>query len=153
MRNVTNWLLLAAVLGLVGAMAIQHQSTRRLQSDVAALRQQRVLPEAAAPRIEARTDLVSSSPDPAVLQRLEALEQTVAQLVRNSEYLMERGQLPLATNKVSDFFAKFTDATAPDRDRLRALRLLRRSGGGRKPLPRFSTGDRKPSASSAEPEA
>ena len=64
-----------------------------------------------------------------MLQRLGALEQTVAQLVRNSEYLMERGQLPLTTNKLGDLFAKFTDATVPDRDRLQALRLLRRSGG------------------------
>lgn len=64
-----------------------------------------------------------------MLHRLGALEQTVAELVRHSEYLMERGQLPLATNKVGDLFAKFTDASAPDRDRLQALRLLRRSGG------------------------
>jgi HEAT repeat protein len=109
-------------------MAIQHQSTRRLQADVAALRQQLVVPEPAAPELEPRRDGVPSS-DAAVLQRLGALEQTVAQLVHNSEYLMERGQLPLATNKVGDLFAKFTDATAPDRDRLQALRLLRRGGG------------------------
>jgi len=129
MRKVTNWLLLGAVLALVAGMAIQHQSTRRLRSDIAALRQQLVAAEPVAPESEARRDPLSSSPDAAVLQRLGALEQTVAQLVRNSEYLMERGQLPLTTNKVGDLFAKFTDATVPDRDRLQALRLLRRSGG------------------------
>jgi hypothetical protein len=128
MRKVTNWLLVGAVLALVGSIAVQHQSTRRLESDVAALRQQLVMLEPAAPQGEPRTEHLPS-PDAAVLQRLGALEQTVAQLVRNSEYLMERGQLPLATNKVSDLFAKFTDATVPDRDRLQALRLLRRSGG------------------------
>jgi hypothetical protein len=75
-------------------MAIQHQSTQGLQSDVAALRQQLLVPEPAAPEIEARRGRVSSPPDAAVLQRLGALEPTVAPLVRNSEYLMERGRLP-----------------------------------------------------------
>jgi len=129
MRNVTNWVLVGGVLVLIAATAIQHQATRRLQSDVAALRQQLVAPEPAAPESEAPRDPLSSAANAAMLQRLGALEQTVAELVRNSEYLMERGQLPLATNKVGAFFAKFTDATAPDRDRLQALRLLRRSGG------------------------
>jgi HEAT repeat protein len=128
MRNVTNWVLLGGVFVLVGATAIQHRSTRRLESEVAALRQQLVAPEPAA-AIEMRGDRVSLAADPAMLQRLAALEQTVAELVRNSEYLMERGQLPLATNKVGDLFKRFTDATAPDRDRVQALRLLRRSGG------------------------
>src|SRR6185503_7112353 len=129
MRNVTNWLLLCALLGLVGAIAIQHRSLRRLESDVAALRQPLAVPEPAAPEIGTRKDVLSSSPDAAVLQRLGALEQTVAQLVRSSEYLMERGQLPLATNLVGDLPARFMDTTAPDRERLQALRLLRRSGG------------------------
>ena len=129
MRKVANWLSLGAALVLLGAMAVQHQSTRRLQSDMAAVRQQLAVPEPAAPEVEPRRDLVSSSTDAAVLQRLGALEQAIAQLVRQSDYLMERGQLPLATNKLGDLFAKFTDASVPDRDRLQALRLLRRSGG------------------------
>jgi HEAT repeat protein len=37
--------------------------------------------------------------------------------------------LPLATNRVADLLTKFTDANASDRDRLQALRLLRRNGG------------------------
>jgi len=128
MRKATVWVLIAAGVLLAGALAVQHQSTRRLASEVAALRQQlAVAPEP--------TDVVRDrAPVPpldnrAILQRLTALEETVAQLVRNSEYLMERGQLPVATNKMADLFTKFTDAAASDRDRLQALRLLRRSGG------------------------
>lgn len=124
-----NWLILTAVLALVGAMAIQHQYTRRLASDVAALRQELAVAEPAQPKIEARRERAMSWGDPAISQRLDALEQTVAQLVRNSEYLMERGQLPASANKVTDLFAKLNDPTAPDRDRLQALRTLRRSGG------------------------
>ena len=78
MRNATNWLLLGAVLALVGAMAIQHQSTRRLQSEVAALRQQLVVPEPAAPEIKASTGRVSPSPDATVLHFLELVREQVA---------------------------------------------------------------------------
>jgi hypothetical protein len=107
---------------------IQYQSTRRVAADLAMLRQELA---SGGPREDAAVDVtrVAPSGSGAILQRLSALEETVAQLARNSDYLMERGQLPLATNKVGDLFAKFTDATAGDRDRLQALRLMRRNGG------------------------
>jgi len=116
---------------LAGVLALQYQSARRMASQVEALRRELAAraPEQAARSDERLRPDVASSGNAAILQRLSALEETVAQLVRNSEYLMERGQLPVTTNKVADLFTKFTDTAASDRDRLQALRLLRRNGG------------------------
>ena len=129
MRNLTVWLIIVAGLALVGAFAVQHQSTRRLQSELASLRQELAAPPEAEAPSQIRRERLAVPSNAGILQRLAALEQTVAQLARNSEYLMERGQLPLAGNKLGDLFAKFADTTASDRDRLQAMRLLRRNGG------------------------
>ena len=129
MRKATLWVLVGASVLLAAILTFQHQSNRHVAAEIAALRQELAAhgpDRAASPQERVRP---TASDDAAILRRLAALEETVAQLVRNSEYLMERGQLPVSTNKVADFFAKFTDATASDRDRLQALRLLRRSGG------------------------
>ena len=68
-------------------------------------------------------------PNDNLSQRVAHLEQTVNQLARVSDYLMERGQIPLATNKVGDLLARLGDVSASDAERLRALRLLRRKPG------------------------
>jgi HEAT repeat protein len=123
--------LVAAGVLLAGVLAVQYQSGRRLASQVEALRRELAAraPEQTAVSPERVRPEVATPGHAAILQRLSALEETVAQLVRNSEYLMERGQLPVTTNKVADLLAKFTDTAASDRDRLQALRLLRRSDG------------------------
>ena len=59
---------------------------------------------------------------------MENLEQTVAQLAGAWDYLMERGQLPLAAGKAEDLARLFGNSSAADRDRLRALGLMRRNG-------------------------
>lgn len=130
MQKGTLWVLIGAGVLLAGALTVQLQSNRRVASEVAGLREElaaRAPEEGTIPQQRMRP--TAPAENAAILRRLSALEDTVAQLVRNSEYLMERGQLPVSTNKVADFFTKFTDATASDRDRLQALRLLRRSGG------------------------
>ena len=130
MQKGTLWVLIGAGVLLGGALALQFQSNRRVASEVAALREEMA---GGAERTVAVPDRVSrnvpGSDNAAILRRLSALEDTVAQLVRNSEYLMERGQLPVSTNRVADFVTKFMDANASDRERVQALRLLRRSGG------------------------
>jgi HEAT repeat protein len=130
MQKGTLWVLIGAGALLAGAF-FQLHSNRRVASEVAALREELAAgaPEQTAMPQERPRPNAAPSDNAAILRRLTALEDTVAQLVRNSEYLMERGQLPVSTNKVADLFTKFTDATASDRDRLQALRLLRRSGG------------------------
>lgn len=129
MRNAGLWVLIGAGLVLAGVLAVQHQSSRRVAAELAALRQE-LAPDAQPVETPRAPERERGAPsNAAILQRLAALEQTVAQLARNADYLMDRGQLPLATNKVADLFAKFTDPNARDRDRLQALRLLRRNGG------------------------
>ena len=128
MRNLTVWLILAGLL-LAAALAVQHQSRRKLAAELASLRQQIADTPVAEAQTEAPRQRVASLSNAGILQRLAALEESVAQLARNSEYLMERGQLPLAGNKLGDLFAKFADGTASDRERLQTMRLLRRNGG------------------------
>src|SRR5262245_27447247 len=60
-------------------------------------------------------------------QRLTDLEQQVERFSEAAEYLMDRGQLPLATNRLEDIYSRFADASASDADRLRALGVLRRN--------------------------
>lgn len=60
-------------------------------------------------------------------QRLAALEEQVRQLTLASESLMERGQLPLSAAKTAELRGRFLDASLPDDERLRILRILRRN--------------------------
>ncbi|HWN96350.1 MAG TPA: HEAT repeat domain-containing protein [Methylomirabilota bacterium] len=66
--------------------------------------------------------------DEGLNDRVAVLEKTVAKLTEASEYLMSRGQLPLANEKRAALEQKVMDPNASDRDRLQALRLLRRNG-------------------------
>jgi hypothetical protein len=100
MRKATLWLIATGIL-LVGVLAVQYRSTQRVASEVAALRQQLAVPAEPVSVVRQRPALVPAD-NAAILQRLTALEETVAQLVRNSEYLMEKGQLPVNTNKAGE---------------------------------------------------
>ena len=80
-----------------------------------------------APRRERPTRAVAVV-DEELNERVIVLEKTVAQLTAASEYLMSRGQLPLASHKRAELKQKVLDPNATERDRLQALRLLRRNG-------------------------
>jgi HEAT repeat protein len=130
MHHVKSALVIVAFLIVVGALALQHRANQRLSSELADLRQQvGSAATVAAEADEARPARLWSqgASDAGLSQRLAALERSVAQLTRASDYLMERGQLPLATNKLEDLLSRLADASAGERDRLQALRLLRRN--------------------------
>jgi hypothetical protein len=102
------------------------QRTERLEQQLLSISSERL---ARVPS-EAEFSQVASQPTAdvrALSRRLEGLEETLAQIVQATDYLMERGQLPLATNKAGDLYAKLAEPTTPDDERLRALRLLRRN--------------------------
>jgi hypothetical protein len=80
-----------------------------------------------APRHERAAKAVTVA-DEELNERVAVLEKRVAQLTEASEYLMSRGQLPLASSKRAELEQKVMDLSATDRDRLQALRLLRRNG-------------------------
>jgi HEAT repeat protein len=86
-----------------------------------------VLPEeTASPTGSTRTVVVRKDAQDNL--RLAELEQAVAELARASEYLRARGQLPLIAKDLDEARARFLNTTLSDRDRLRAMQLLRRNG-------------------------
>jgi HEAT repeat protein len=132
MRNTVSLFVLLATLAVGGVLAVQYQSNRRVTSELTAFRQELAHLQAATPVEVAErppaVERLAASGNAGLHQRLAALEQAVAQLTRASDYLMERGQLPLATNRLENLLGKLSDPNASHRDRLQALRLLRRNG-------------------------
>src|SRR5688572_3987806 len=127
MKNLKTCLILAFVLGFIGVLAVQQRIIQRLKAEVAA-----EPPESTGEIVEddraATVVRPSASPSTAELSRRVArLEKAIEELTRASDYLMERGQLPLASDKLEDLQRKLADVNASDRDRLQALRLLRRN--------------------------
>lgn len=122
-----NVALAIAALALAATLA-QHQiALNKLRSELAALPRQDNSAASNEPTRERTAG--ERSVDGRLSQRLAELEQSVAQLTRASDYLMERGQLPLATNRLEDIARKFSDPNLSDAERLQVMRLLRRNGG------------------------
>lgn len=119
------------LLGISGVVVWQGQVIRELRRQAPGAVEEAPRPNDApareAPRRERAPKAVMVA-DEELNERVVVLEKTVAQLTLASEYLMSRGQLPLADNKRAEFEQKVMDTSAPDRDRLQALRLLRRNG-------------------------
>lgn len=128
------WSLWIGLLAVGCVWALQFQSVRRLRSEVAALHQQWAAAEPVPTSVAAPAGpspaprYVVPPADPAVAQRLAGLEEAVRELTAATDYLMERGQIPLGARKIQDLYRRFADASASDADRLQALRLLRRDG-------------------------
>lgn len=118
---------------ILAAMALfaAHQM-RGLHVELAAMRQRVETLETqagnapAVPSV-AKAPVRTPTGDAGLNRRVGELEQLMAQLSRASDYLMDRGQLPLGANKAEDLLRRFTDGATADRDRLRALGLLRRN--------------------------
>jgi len=64
--------------------------------------------------------------DTLLTTRVAEVEDSVTELKHATDYLMERGQIPLAVRKIEELLAKLNDGSLPDNERLNALRLLRR---------------------------
>lgn len=131
--NAQTILLVLAAIITVGILGAQFNSTQRLRAQVAALRS--AMGEASARETDGVSRLTlrpraqnSTAAEARLGERLDLLERTVAQLTRDSEYLVRRGQLPMNTNQLEAFQRQFADLGAAERDRLQALRQLRRAG-------------------------
>lgn len=112
----------------VALTGFQLYSFNSLQREVRHLRAQlEGLPEQEAP--SQQTNRAQSSLSLGSLPaRLAQLEQSVAELARTSELLVERGLVPPNAARMQDMQARFFDPSASDSDRLRALRMIRRNG-------------------------
>lgn len=117
---------------LVGLVIAQTIALKQIQQEVAALKQQLGTPavtdtQPVVPSTEGTSRVV-------VERRVESggkiaeMEARLAELTRTSDYLMERGQVPLAGRKASEVMQSLYDPNTSERDRLQALRLLRRNG-------------------------
>jgi len=115
-----------AVAGL-GVIAIQSHRLQQTRSELASVRER--LPDAPGQAAVDPAEGPSIRRDSSLEQRIADLEKAVAHLSRSSDYLMDRGQLPMDESKIQDMHARFMDANLSDRDRLRALEALRRNGG------------------------
>ena len=132
MQKLTVILLAVLTVGITLVWTAQRKALRNSQDRLNSLEAQLAglpaasdgpggAPPAAAPRGSAeRADLS---------RRVGDLEQSVAQLTRALESLMERGQLALSTNKMDELQQRALDAAVADKERLQALRLLRRNKG------------------------
>ena len=133
MSNRMVLILVCAALG--GAFAVQYSMNRSLRSELAALRAQvgsaspTVIPVKASPEEDDNiaSEALQVLPPQGLDARLAALEAAVAGWNRASDHLMSQGQLPATPEKLAEFRAKFLDGNASTRDRLAALRMLRRN--------------------------
>lgn len=81
----------------------------------------------AAPPASDPTDTRGAWNERALLQRIETLERSVATLTAAHEQLIQRGDLPLPPERREDFVRTLMDGTRTERERLQALRLIRRN--------------------------
>lgn len=123
-------LLVAAV--LLGVLGFQQHRIDRLASQIQEVQRAfGTLTGEPAPAPEApmttpeRPGIATDAP---LSRRLTALEQAVEQLTEANDHLMNRGQLPLTAGKREQLLAQLENPSAEDRERLQALRLLRRNG-------------------------
>lgn len=127
-------LIVLGLLVMLTVLAIQQRSLHKLRGEVTGLRDT-VEASAASPSPTPAPAPTRARPAPvttdstAVTQRLLALEDAVLRLDNSAGYLMDRGQLPPSEGKLAEYRLLFLNAEARTRDRLNALRLLRRNQG------------------------
>ena len=115
------------------AIAWQGLAIRELRRQIAA-RPEGHQPgnESTVATVRSRTDhrpLPAPGADAGLNVRIRALEESVALLNKSSEYLMDRGQIPLSSVRIAELQQKFMDPNARTRDRMQALGLLQRNNG------------------------
>lgn len=125
-------------LGLATAMVVQHRRIQQLARELDTVRMetglQSIADEPEEPSgfngaLGSRSEAPVSRTDSSVLRRLASIEEALAQLTESNEYLMNRGQLPLSAEKRQQLLAQLTNPFGDDKERLQALRLLRRNNG------------------------
>lgn len=116
------------LLVLVGGFAVQQRSLNALNRRLDALQNPPVATDQAVDMAAADKPLRQRPPDQGLDVRLAALEEAVKELRRTSDYLMQSGRAPLDDRMREEMARRFIDPTTSDRERLRALRLLREGG-------------------------
>ena len=116
------------LLVLVGGFALQQRSLNALNRRLDALQSPPLATDQGIDMTPADKPSTRYLPDQGLDARLAALEKAVNELRRTSDYLMQSGRAPLDDRMREEMARRFIDPTASDRERLRALRLLREGG-------------------------
>ncbi|MFO1461491.1 MAG: HEAT repeat domain-containing protein [Verrucomicrobiota bacterium] len=132
MRSIPTVPALLVAAALAGALGFQQHRINQLASQLGEVRRDllKVTGEPApAPETQIEPAEHASAPaDAPLIRRLISVEQAVERLTEANDHLMNRGQLPLTTGKREQLLAQLENPSAEDRERLQALRLLRRNG-------------------------
>ena len=121
-------MIIVAVVAL-GVVGFQFKAMSSLRGEIASLRAEvRGVQEEAPGENQAPQTVTRVINTGAGLQsRLARLEQQMSELARAAEVLSQRGIIPPSEEKLAEMQQKFYDLSASDRDRLRALQLIRRN--------------------------
>ena len=113
--------------GLIGISALHVYTTGQLKRELREVRTQLSEATGTQPRVEAagagRSVSLGTLPS-----RVSNLEQRMAELTKTSEFLTDRGIMPPSPERADQMKQRFFDPNASDNDRLRAFRMMRRSG-------------------------
>src|ERR1044071_6611425 len=113
-------ILLVATLACAALAAYHFESVRRLDSKLEALRSQiegrnqTQTPARDGQRLVSELSSASEGGVRGLTRRLADLEQEVEKLSQAADYLMDRGQLPLGTNKLEDIYSRFANSATGD---------------------------------------
>lgn len=120
---------LVLTFGLAAALVVQHRKIQQLARDLDTVRTAMTTPIAVEERdvSESQPRSPSAGSEAPILHRLATIEETLAKLTESNEHLMNRGQLPISPEKRDQLLARLADPTADAKERLQALRLLRRN--------------------------
>lgn len=113
---------------LLGLAAVQYAQMSRFQGELASLRAelrgaQEVTSE---PATSGGRETVVIDRGAGLQARLANLERSVADLTKATEVLVERGMVPPTEERLAQLRQRFFDPNAPEGERLRSLRLLKR---------------------------
>ena len=121
-------MIIVAVVAL-GVVGFQFKAMSSLRGEIASLRAEvRGVQEAPPENGDAPRQVTRVINTSAGLQsRLARLEQQMSEMAKAAEVLSQRGIIPPSEERLAEMQQKFYDASASDRDRLRALQLIRRN--------------------------
>lgn len=129
--NLKNAGWVAGALAVMGVAAMQYNQMNQFRAELATLqaelRGSQEPTVSATPSTPAVTRVDRATATSGLHARLSHLERAVADLTKLTDVLVERGMLPPTEERLAQLQQRFFDMTASEGDRLRSLRLLKRS--------------------------
>jgi len=119
---------LAGGVVIVGLGAVQFNQMQQFRAELASLRAElRGTQEIASTSTAEQTRPASGDRTVGLQARLANVERVLADLSKATESLMDRGMVPPNEERLAQLQQRFFDPSAPDAERLRSLRMLKRT--------------------------